>query len=303
MSKSTEYKKADLIWDIKFFISSFILGFPKELILYAKSIFSNTHTPTNKFAILSTGRTGSTLLVSLLNSNPEVFCDGEILKHRYFNPFKVLKKHAQKSNKKIYGFKLLTHHIKDIQWEAKKDHHRFLTKLIDDGYKIIYLERKQRIDQCLSMMYAILRNDWHKKKGAEKAPKKEMTVDLENLDWWMNGFEELNQFEKKILQNIPHVHVVYEEDLSDPNTHAATVERICNFLEIEVTPPKTSLRKITPKRYEDYITNAKEMMAHLKEGKFAHLLLEKKIDDISIPNTSSDTFKNNQGSQIRLKTN
>lgn len=294
MSNSTEYKKADLIWDIKYSISSFLLGFPKELMLYAKSIFTKKSTPTNKFVILSTGRTGSTLLVSLLNSNPDVFCDGEILKHRYFNPLKVLNTHAQQSNKKIYGFKLLTHHIKDVQWEARRNHEQFLRKLVADGYKIIYLERKHRLDQCLSMMYAILRNDWHKKRNHKTTAKKEMTVDLDNLDWWMNGFEELNQLEKQILQNIPHVHVVYEDDLSNPDMHMRTVKRICNFLEIEVTPPKTSLRKITPKRYEDYITNAKEMIAHIQKGKFAYYLSN---------NTSNPQNTNHSTNPIRLKTN
>ena len=167
MSKTSDYKKADLIWEIKYFLSSYFFGFPKEILLFFKNIFAKKTTPQNKFIIFSTGRTGSTLLVDLLNSNVDIFCDGEILKHRFLAPLNVLNIHSQKANKKIYGFKLLTHHIKDIQWSARRDSTAFLQKLVDDGYKIIYLERKHRLNQSLSMMYAILRNDWHKKKGKQ----------------------------------------------------------------------------------------------------------------------------------------
>lgn len=273
MSKASEYKKADIIWDIKYFISSYFFGYPKEVSLYFKSLFSKKTAPKSKFVILSTGRTGSTLLTSLLNSNPEVFCDGEILKHRFLSPRKVLNVRSKLPNKGIYGFKLMTHHIKDIQLEAMRDSKQFLKDLIADGYKIIYLERNHRLNQSLSMMYAILRNDWHKKKGAKKrTTKKEMFVDLEALDKWMNGFEEINVYEKRTLEGIPHVKVTYEDDLADPSKHALTMHRICDFLNIEYTAPKTNLRKITPLKYNQFILNADEMIAHLSNTKYAQYI-------------------------------
>ncbi len=287
MSKASDYKKADLIWDIKYFISSYFFGFPKELVLYFKSLFASKTTPKTKFIIFSTGRTGSTLLTSLLNSNTDIYCDGEILKHRYLRPLKVLDKHAKKTGKPIYGFKLLTHHIKDIQWGAKKNGKQFLQKLLDDGYKIIYLERKHRLNQSLSMMYAILRNDWHKKQGKNSSnqQKQKLHVDLQTLDWWLNGFDELNTYEKNVLKGIPHVHVVYEEDLANPQNHQATMDKVCSFLGIKKIVPQTTLRKITPKKYEDFIENAQEMIAHLRQTPHGTYVAED--NQIKIPEESN----------------
>ena len=52
-----------------------------------------TH-PEKKFIIFAQGRSGSTLLVSLMNCHKEIFCDGEILNRldygKIYNPLKYI---------------------------------------------------------------------------------------------------------------------------------------------------------------------------------------------------------------------
>ncbi len=282
MSNNKDYKKADLLWDVKYFFSTYFFGYPLEIWGMLKHFFVKKQSPQKKFAIFSTGRSGSTLLVSLLNSNGNVHCDGEILKHRYLAPFKMLNRFANQSTKPIYGFKLLTHHIKDVQLSGKRNGVQFMQDLIREGYQIIYLERKHRLNQSLSMMYAIFRNDWHKKEE-KKSQNGKLNVDLGALDWWMNGFDELNAYEKELLQHLPHVHLVYEEDLADHRKHKETMARVCDFLQIEPIQAKTKLRKITPKNYNSFISNTKALIAHLTGTKYEHYLKEQLayVEDLS----------------------
>lgn len=263
------YKKANFFWTIRYHISTFWSGYPREMSLYAKSLFSKkSETPRTKFVIFSTGRSGSTLLLTLLNSNNDLFCDGEILKHRFLFPFQVVDIHARIPQKSIYGFKLMTHHLKDVQPEAVKDAQAFLQKLVDDGYKIIYLERSNRLNQSLSMMYAILRNNWHKKKGTNASPQR-MHIDMQDLMRWLDGFDELNKYEKTLLKSVPHIHLVYERDLEKHENHKNTIREVCDFLEIPLVQPNTNLRKITPKEYEHFIENVNELKQYISTTPYA----------------------------------
>lgn len=270
MSNLKAYKKANLIYDVKYYLSTNWRGYPKEIMIRIKDMMLGRNAPKKKFVIFSTGRSGSTLLLSLMNSNKEVFCDGELLKHRFFNPRAVIDAQARLYEDKIYGFKLMTHHIKDIQPALQKDGKAFLKQLLDDDYRIIYLERCHRLDQSLSMMYAILRNDWHKKSGKTSTSNNEkLTIDFDSLDWWMNGFQQLKEYESAILEGLPHLHLTYEGDLADNSKHPETVRRICDYLDIPQIKAITNLKKITPKKYESYIENVEALKEHLRNTPFA----------------------------------
>jgi len=285
MGNLQEYKKASLLYDIKYYLSTYWKGYPKELWYNVRSLWKGKQQPKNKFVIFSTGRSGSTLLLSLLNSNEKVFCDGELLKHQYFFPKRVIDLQSNLYGNKIYGFKLLTHHIKDIQPDLKRDGNAFLKELVADGYKILYLERENRLNQTLSMMYAILRNDWHKQEGKKQNKKQKLHIDIKALDWWINGFEGLNEYEHKILEGVDHLHIVYENDLADNAKHDVTMQKVCNFLDIPLIAANTDLRKITPKHFSSYVENVDELITYLKGTKFAHYVSDYQLSTSKVIGT------------------
>ena len=75
---------------IKTFILQNFVGYAEEAILSFHFLLTSSRKPPTKFVIFGRGRSGSTLLVSLLNSNPDIHCDGEILSRKKLFPEKVI---------------------------------------------------------------------------------------------------------------------------------------------------------------------------------------------------------------------
>ncbi|HBE17486.1 MAG TPA: hypothetical protein DEG17_03890 [Cyanobacteria bacterium UBA11149] len=74
----------------------------REIFAYLRVLFKHKNIPSNKFVIFGQGRTGSTLLYSLLNSHPQIHCDEEILEDRVFFPVQYVKGRCCKAKKKMY---------------------------------------------------------------------------------------------------------------------------------------------------------------------------------------------------------
>src|SRR5690348_6059972 len=84
----------------------------------------------SRFVIVAPGRCGSELLVDLLHSQPNVACDGEMLRERVRLPRMFLEAHAQRARRngaRYYGCKLLVGQLEDVQQLA--DPARFVTHL------------------------------------------------------------------------------------------------------------------------------------------------------------------------------
>ena len=94
--------------------------------------------------IVSIGRSGSELLVSLLDSHPKIRCESEILFMRRVFPTGFLLQRsvtARLTGAHAYGFKLLTHHA-GLQDHA--DPAGYLRRLHARGFRFIVLERRIR---------------------------------------------------------------------------------------------------------------------------------------------------------------
>lgn len=76
------------------------------------SVFSSRSGPRTKFVIFGRGRSGTSLLVSLLNGCPETICDSEILKSRQLCPQWYVRARTAQCQQLIYGFKLLSCHLR-----------------------------------------------------------------------------------------------------------------------------------------------------------------------------------------------
>ena len=78
-------------FDLRYYVSTQFLGYPFELKTRINNYFIKKGAPENKVVIFSSGRSGSTLLVELLNSFPSVHCDPELLKRKLVSPLKLIK--------------------------------------------------------------------------------------------------------------------------------------------------------------------------------------------------------------------
>lgn len=221
-----------------------------------------------RFIIFGRGRSGSTALVSLLNSLQNVYCDGEILNQPVIFPFSHVLAKCANSGANIYGCKILSYQIKSVQPIANRKN--FIGRLYKRGFKIIYLKRENLVYHALSNIRARVYG-FHKKFSDQSRPEK-LTVDLNDLLRWIIVSENLNQYENLLLNDIPYLPLTYEKDLAFEESHRSTVELICSFLGIENATVECEFCKVSPRTLRDGVANYDELIEHLKDTPYAKYL-------------------------------
>lgn len=238
------------------------------------------HDNYQKFIILSSGRSGSNFLVSLLQSHTKIRVYNEVF--HFHNPVwgysgmdyknsaerlavrnKNLTQYVEQElygqypkNIEAVGFKLLYLHMeknKEVeQWrqEILKSIHNF------DNIKIIHLQRNNLLKACLSSAIAIRDNRWI-------VNNKNNLKDIEPIELsseqCLRYFEEVQSHKNKytnLLNGYPMIDIYYE-DLSI-NSNDVT-KQIQNFLGIEVQELKTATKKIIQSPLSSQINNYYEL--------------------------------------------
>lgn len=257
------YERCERRYFKKFpFIPIIIFFFP-HLFIYIRSLF-RFREPKIKFIIFCQGRTGSTLLVDLLNSHPEIECDSEILIHRALFPHRLIKGFSTVSPHKVYGFKLKIYQLKRKQ--KIRDIKGFMQKLHQDRWKIIYLERGNLFRQALSNFYASFRDEFHLRKSDGSHTFVKMHIDCDQL---IDSIKKRKQYlvaERKVLSEIPHLRINYERDLLRTDCHPRTLNKLFDFLGVSRVPVKTQMLRISKDDLSDMIVNLDEVETSLKKA-------------------------------------
>lgn len=216
-----------------------------------------------RFIIVGSWRTGSEVLVGLLDSHPKICCQMEILrpgeysrKYRFtFHfwrripyPFCAYRSHVacRNTNKSHYGFKLFPYHVAHPTAAV----HQFQRC----GWKILYLRRQSLFDQALSQAVAMTTKRWHTRPGRETAP---VAIEV-GQQVFRNSLIRTDQERRasaESVQDIPHLELVYEEHLSTPSRWQATADRICAYLSIPSAPVATELAGPWRRPYAEMIVN------------------------------------------------
>jgi len=256
----------------------------KKLIRYSKyfNYFDPfTSAPQKKFLIYTRGRTGSTVLTDLLNCHPDVFCDYEIFnlsntktKVRYPRLYiDSCAKRAVLKGKQVYGFK--------VKIEQFRDEHNYpddidlFNRLNDDGWKFIYLKRENSLNHKISGIISNKTNVFHVKRDKDFSHGR-INIDCQLLLDILNWGDELDRMEEDKIDGIPHLKLVYENDLLDNSKHQSTADKAFSFLGVDSHQVNTRLKKIIPANLRDIILNYDEMVEFLKGTKFA-CYLEKEM--------------------------
>lgn len=244
------------------------LGYAREVV-YATNSMLGRHTHEKQFVIFGRGRSGSRLLVDLLNSNKDIYCDTEILNRPVFSPFSHIRNCSRMHASRVYGFKLLSYQLRSVQ--KTENPGDFVKKLVYDyGYQLIYISRKNLLRQTLSKHYANFRNSWHEKQKLISRPL--MSVDIPTLLKHLEEGNQLYGYEQSIVESIDHLPLTYEDNLSSEEKQKDTIAQIVNFLDIEEFEANSQLQKITVNHFADFIKNYEEMAAALRSTPYAGYL-------------------------------
>ena len=233
--------------------------------------------PDKKFVIYTRGRTGSTILCDLINCHPDVFCDVEIFNFLYskskiafpINYIKSCSKRATILNKPVYGFKVK---ISQLRIEHKyNDYDQILMTLYKEGWKFIHLKRINHIKHKLSNILANETNIYHLKEN-EKHIETKIEVNCEYLMASINFSEEIERTEEENLKDIPHLKIIYEEDISDNTRHQETANKVFAFLGLKEHPVKSEYKKVLPHDLKKSINNYDEVYNYFKDTKYIEFL-------------------------------
>lgn len=250
-----------------------------EVKTYIAAVFKPPHRDKTKFILFANYRSGSTLLASLLNSHPSIFCDDEILL-RFIHPSgfgKILlpRQYIQgrvdfSRGNTAYGFDLKIDQISKVNIHRLHGPlHNFMDALRAENWKFIHLQRQNLFRQALSNRLANQRQLWHK---TEAAATKAVHIEPEDLLRELVYFEHLTNLENDLIVDLPHIKLTYERDLLETHSHQATASRVFDYLGLNPVPVKTNLRKVSAFNLAEDVLNFAEIERFFKTTRYAHFL-------------------------------
>jgi hypothetical protein len=245
---------------------------------YAPALMKRSAPPV-RFVVLTTGRTGSELLVSLLNSHRAITCDGELLAEPRSFPRRYVTARAAVAGLRgadAHGWKLLSGQFRHLRGIGEPlDYPR---RLHETGSRIILLERRNIVQQTLSWMrtghgnsQALAKHHYTVGESREVGP---MAIDPLELLAGTYYVEAEATFVREAAGRVPHLRLVYEDDLCNPVSQQATVDRICSYLGLPPAPVASKLIRITPRRVRDMLSNFDEIEALVSQTRYRKYLLD-----------------------------
>lgn len=239
-----------------------------EAATYARLALPFVPRPARRFVIFAQGRSGSTLLVDLLNAHPRLVCDDEILTFRRRWPARYATACSVGHRAEVWGFKVKIYQLLDAQQMAEPG--AFLRHLHEDGWSVVHLHRGNVVRQALSSMVAAARGGhYHQAAGASAPPP--VVIDPAELVARAAERDRFVALEEEALRGVPHLRVVYEDDLLTPAQQQATADRVLTHLGLDPVPVRTKLAKIA-RHPLDGVANADEVRQALAGTRYGELL-------------------------------
>lgn len=226
------------------------------------------------FVLFGMGRTGSTLLASLLNSHPQIQCDGEIFRRGagvgwyatlnlfwQHHPLPFLAYRQMRAqvldHRSVYGFKLHT----KLHGDQIVDIPGFLQRVTQRGWRIIYLERHLLFNQVISSVMARATGRYF---GHQPHLEPLLQLELPTTEFYntMQQTIRICQRNRAIVAELPHITIIYETELALAQAQQTTMARICTYLGIPNTASlQTSITKPWTCHYAEMITNYDDLLS------------------------------------------
>ena len=219
-----------------------------------------------RFIVLSRSRTGSNMLISLLNSHPQVYAYGEMFEKLDARDYKKIFSTVfckQPKHTEAVGFKIFYYHPKDDDsgkvWEELLNMRELY---------VIHLKRRNSLRTLVSAKIADKENLWIMKddRSPRSASEKKVKFTVEELK---DEFERWRKWERdyeSVFKSHQTLDVYYEELVSDCEREFG---RVTEFLGLRYFSPSTRLRKQNPERTSELVENYGELRRAFLGGEWA----------------------------------
>lgn len=228
--------------------------------------------PDERFVIYCPPRTGSALLSSLLDSHPAIRCEGELLSRRVPSPltwFDGRSARARLRGNEVWGCKIISQHL---TWFADEygEGNELLVRLVDRGYHLVVLRRRQWLLQALSLVHSS-RTQYHFT-SSDSSRFSAMTVDPVQLLSLLHTVEQEDERAAASVEELPHVSLWYEDDLVTPDRQQATVDRLTDLFGVPRAPVTTNFVTVAPRTLAGRVANLEEVAELIARTRFARYL-------------------------------
>ena len=160
-------------------------------------------------------------------------------------------------HKVAYGFKLHTKFDGDQIIHTE----HFLTTVVQQGWKIIHLQRAHLFDQIISGFLANQTGRYFGHQQPQEAPV-QLTFPIADFVKRVEQSQAIRQRHQDLLTTISHLPVIYEQALADQANWVKTVARICDYLAIPANRAVTStVQKPWHCSYAELIVNYAELQS------------------------------------------
>jgi hypothetical protein len=180
-------------------------GLKVEAKVWLKARIQDDHA--KPFVIYGRPRSGTTLLVRLLDQVPHVRCDGELLHDFILRPLGFLRDLPKRAGPdiKAYGVKLLSYQLMEVQHITRPL--AFFDALQGMGYTVIH-QTRDTWGQTLSLKKAQTSGLYF---GESAMP--EMQLDPADFVASLRWNAAMLDYERQVMAHLPHVPVHYDTDL------------------------------------------------------------------------------------------
>lgn len=226
-----------------------------------------TDTP-KPFLIYGRPRSGTTLLVNLLDQVEGVRCEGELLHSLVMRPVGFLRDLPKRAgpNVQAYGVKLLSYQLMEVQRVIRPL--AFFENLTSMNYSIIHIKRNTW-DQTLSLAKAHHSGVYF----SDTSETTRLRLDPEKFVSLLRWNEAMLDYENAVMSQVPHIDVQYETHLENAGSHQPTVDRLCKKLGFVARGPVEALHKQRTGglRGTQKIENLEELIDASVQAGFEHL--------------------------------
>lgn len=241
-----------------------------EWLCYLRST-TTAKSPEIRFVFFAHSRSGSHLFADLLNTHPDVTC---VTEHELFlkrkgtrNPYRFIDGVSKRFDSQVFGGKINTGQLERQHVAAGS----VIERLAANQWKFIILERKNVLEQVISVQVACQRQRFHDTQ-VPLPEEMQITLDLPALHRKMQRKIKNNELTQSLLSPYHPLTVTYEDDLLGSAAQQRTADRVFAFLGIESVPVQTKYTKTGVYALADYITNYDELVASLQGTPYAHFL-------------------------------
>jgi len=228
--------------------------------------------PKSGFVIITQSRSGSSLLIDLLNSHPKITAYNNIFNTNFARnikkPFIFAQGIFTLANTQICGFKV---RLKDMK-EQGIEPSQFINEFHKNNWKFIHLQRKNLVRKTISNLML-------EKTGREVILKttqpKKININTKKFFKFIKEQELALEKESELLKNIKHHKISYEESLLNNKQHQKTLNELFCFLNVQPHSVKTKIKKQGKANLKEYILNYAELESILRNTKYYRLLTSK----------------------------